>query len=128
MQIDEGKIKRFLEYVILNGVMAYAVYAGVLNHSQGWENISKFMIIYMFIFGTAYLISQNSVEVYKEMMKRPQTIVPDWFDKLYDAAILFCIVYSGWIGFGVMYLIGCTGIYTINKKADEWKLKIEERT
>lgn len=110
---------KYVKYFALNGVFAYAVYAGVLNGQEGWANIVKFLTIVMFVIGILAVIGKEQAA--QELAKKKQKLrtIPVNIDIIYDFAITFVFAYVGWFGYAAMYLAQTLMIHAFADRVDE---------
>lgn len=114
----KDKAIKYLRYLVLNSVFAYAIYAGVINNVSGWANIAKFMIIAMFIIGLMIFFLQTNKDVLKSYTENSHNrIIPKWVDRTFDGIVLGVLVYYGWIWYGAMFLFSGISMFLLDSNA-----------
>lgn len=115
---------KILRYCLINGLFAAAVYFGVIVGIEGVQNIVKFITWASFIMALLIWAAVNADSVILTKMKGKS--VPLWVDSTFDIGITLVLVYAGWIGYAVLYLIHSIIMHSIMHNVDIAKANATE--
>jgi len=91
-----------IRWVLFNGGFSASIYFGAYLEHDGASNVAMF-IAWVTIVMSLLLLSDTFIEKIKEKALKPS--VPRWVDVFFDTAVIFSLIYIGWIITGVFYFI-----------------------
>lgn len=111
-------MKRVAKWILMNGLMAGFLWAGIVDGVDGAYRVGMFMlwltIVLSFLACIAVFSKQGKAEL---TWRRPR-----WFiaaDVLFDLGILSFLVWHGFIVTGAFYLVHMICLHAIREKAKE---------
>ena len=106
------KWNRPLLWVILNGLVAWCAWAGVVEGSIGAGRVVIFTAWLVALTGYAVVLAPEHIA--KEVAQEGRS-VPSWVAQTYDAAMIVLLVWHGWWWTGIAFMISMlieTSLYT----------------
>lgn len=117
-------MQRYLTYVFMNGILAYAIYAGYNLAGDNWHNVTLFMIWACLIFSFLANAVAANPESDETTIKAGKTFTeePKWFkgfDFVYDVGVTLTLAYFGAFVLAVVYILHIMFTQSFKKKCLE---------
>lgn len=96
-----SKIRRLVQYIVVNSLFLYSIYVGFGQGEEGFKNISYF-IAWIMILMSVFIFIEWSLSIKEgraiKVIHDEPLIVPEWVDVVYDFLISGLFVYHGvWV-------------------------------
>lgn len=118
-------MSRLFWWVGYNALLTYALYAGLINGSEGWGNIVVAYAVFVFITGMLLLTETARKELVKDASVR--MVMPMNVNVVLALLYTGVMVFHGWFWMGLLFFVGRSGaliaIHDAVKTRQRWGVR-----